>query len=157
EGWFEKKLKQGKCVVLLDGLGEVSPDDERARVAAWIDQQVAAYPGAFFIVTTRPADYRAARLDSAIVLEIQPFSAADVDRFVQGWHKENEIMRALGHEDESILRRATTKSVDLMSLLLRRPALAALSRSPLLLTMLATVHSRRGPLPTRRADLYGEI
>lgn len=157
EGWFERKLRRGRCMVLLDGLGEVSPDDRRRAVVAWIEQQIADYPGSLFVVTTRPDGYRSAPIAEAFVLELQPFAADQVQRFVENWSLENEIVRASGHEDEGVQKRAAVQARELSNLLRKRPALGALSRSPLLLMLIATVQQHQCPLPGRRVDLYAEV
>ena len=36
-GWFEQRLSQGDCLVLLDGLDEVADSGDRVKVAAWVE------------------------------------------------------------------------------------------------------------------------
>ena len=42
-GWFEQRLRDGECVVLLDGLDEVARPEDRRKVAAWAERQIRQY------------------------------------------------------------------------------------------------------------------
>src|SRR5690349_21406473 len=52
-GWFHKKLKEGNCLVMLDGLDEVADLQARHRIVSWMEKQIQAYPKNTFIVTSR--------------------------------------------------------------------------------------------------------
>lgn len=156
-GWFEHKLTTGACMVLLDGLDEVADEGARSKVSRWVEAQISAYPRSPFVLTARPLGYRTAPLTRAHVLEVQPFGPAQVKAFIQGWYLANEVMKAGDKEDEGVRQQATRQSDDLLERLYKRPALGELTRNPLLLTMIATVHSSRNALPGRRVELYAEI
>ncbi len=51
--WLEENLKQGKCLVMLDGLDEV-PKAQQQAVREWTDKQMKAYHNTQFILTSRP-------------------------------------------------------------------------------------------------------
>ncbi|MGK3962780.1 NACHT domain-containing NTPase [Sorangium sp. So ce1667] len=156
-GWFEEQLVRGESIVLLDGLDEAGDEDKRRRVAAWTDAQISAYPRSLFLLTARPMGYRTAPLERAHVLEVLPFGAEQVRRFVHNWYLANEIMRAGGQVDEGVRQMAEAQANDLLARLRSSPSLGDLTRNPLLVTMLATVHSQRNALPGGRVELYGEI
>lgn len=157
-GWFEKQLKAGKCLVLLDGLDEVAEVGQRRAVSAWVDTQIKNYPRSRFILTARPQGYTDAPLERAdVVLEVQPFDAAQVWRFVENWYLANEVMSSGGRHDAGVRRRALGDAKDLMRRLRAVPALSALTVNPLLLTMIAMVHRYRGKLPGSRVGLYSSI
>ena len=80
--WIERLLRKGKCVVLLDGLDEIADPDARKVVAAWVEQQMAQYGPNRFIITSRPFGYRSNPLSGVTVLEIQPFTGDQVQKFV---------------------------------------------------------------------------
>lgn len=155
-GWFEAKLQAGKCLVLLDGLDEVADPAHRQKVAAWTDRQVRLYGASRFVITSRPYGYLSNPLESATVLEIQAFTIAQIEQFVNNWYLANEIT-AFHKDDIGIRQDAARRAEDLMRRLQSTPTLAALSVNPLLLTMIAMVHRYRGTLPQRRAELYAEI
>lgn len=156
-GWFERQLRKGRCMVLLDGLDEVAVPLQRRRMAEWVDRQIVAYPAARFLLTSRPRGYADARLQRAHRLDVQPLSTEQVGRFIHNFNLANEIMGFGGREDEGVRRRAHRDAELLIERLRRRPALGELTRNPLLLTMIVTVHRFRGELPARRIELYAEI
>ena len=156
DGWFEQRLRDGECVVLLDGLDEVARPEDRRKVASWAERQIRQYPGNDYVITSRPQGYRAAKIDGADVLQVRGFTTEQVSRFVHGWYLAVE-RHSTGAADEDITIRARREADDLLQRLDRAPALYDLTVNPLLLTMIANVHRYRGALPGSRADLYAEI
>ena len=155
-GWFEAKLRKGKCLVLLDGLDEVAEARARSRLANWVDKQMERYPRNRFITSSRPHGYKANPLREATVVEVQPFRIDQIERFLRNWYAANEILRS-GSDDHGIRADAERKAVDLLERIRSAPPLAALAVNPLLLTMIAMVHSYCGTLPAQRVGLYAEI
>lgn len=156
-GWLEQRLRDGNCVVLLDGLDEVARQEDRSHVAEWVERQTKQYPGNDFVITSRPHGYRSAAIDGAVVVQVRSFSEEQVIRFVRGWYLAVERHSAGVDDDEGVPLRATSAADDLIDRLSGAPALYDLTINPLLLTMIANVHRYRGALPGSRADLYDEI
>ncbi|MFN0112319.1 MAG: NACHT domain-containing protein [Blastocatellia bacterium] len=155
--WFEHQLEQGKCLALLDGLDEIAEREQREAVARWVDRQIRNYADCPFVVTSRPQGYRDAPLDRAHVVEVQPFDAKQVRRFIENWYLANEIVASGNKDDEEVRERASKDAEDLMQMLSSMPTLSALTVNPLLLTMIAMVHRYHGALPGSRVELYNEI
>jgi hypothetical protein len=155
-GWFQKQLDAQHCLILLDGLDEVGDAEQRQKVVAWVDHHVELHGGNRFLVTSRVHGYKSNPLARATVVEVQPFSLEQVQRFVEGWYLENEILSAV-KDDPGIRADAARKAADLLRRLRETPSLSALAVNPLLLTMIATVHRYRAALPGRRVELYSEI
>jgi energy-coupling factor transporter ATP-binding protein EcfA2 len=155
--WFAQKLRQGKCLVLFDGLDEVADAEDRKKLSAWIEEQIAAYPRCRFIITARPQGYLSAPVKAAQMLEVQPFNAAQVRQFVESWYYAHEVTAFGGKIDEGVQQRARQGARDLLQRLRENPTLSVLTVNPLLLTMIAMVHRYRGQLPGRRVELYAEI
>jgi NACHT domain len=155
-GWWERQLRRGRCLVLLDGLDEV----DHLAVADWVERQIAAHPGNHFVVTSRPYGLPDSLTAQADVFVVRPFTADQVQLFVDRWYLAAE-RHATGGSSRSARRavqmRARESAARLTSLLGQHPALQDLAANPLLLTMIATAHRYRGALPGSRADLYGEI
>ncbi len=156
DGWFEQRLRDGECVVLLDGLDEVARPEDRTKVALWAEHQIRQYPGNDYVITSRPQGYRAAKIDGADVLQVRAFTIEQVSRFVHGWYLAVE-RHCTGAAGEDITIRARREADVLLERLDRAPALYDLAVNPLLLTMIANVHRYRGALPGGRAELYAEI
>jgi len=155
-GWFEQRLRDGDCTVLLDGLDEVARQEDRRGVADWVERQTRQYPKNDYVITSRPQGYRTANIDGATVLNVRSFTDEQVSRFVRGWYLATE-RHSTGAVDADVRLRAESEAADLLTRLNNAPGLYDLTVNPLLLTMIATVHRYRGALPGSRADLYGEI
>ncbi len=155
EGWFERRLEKGRCLVMLDGLDEV-PEAARKVVATWLETQMKKYASSRFLITSRPHGYRSTPLSGVNVIEILPFDQKQVRRFVENWYLANEIMSAQ-KDDPGVRMKAKEGAEDLLRRLGSTPALSDLAVNPLLLTMIATVHRYKSSLPGRRVELYKEI
>ncbi len=154
--WFERVLRSGKALVLLDGLDEVADSKKRKAVVDWVANQIQVYGRSRFIVTSRPHGYRTNPLPAATMLEVLPFELVQVKHFVNSWYLANEIL-SFNKDDPGVRYQAAKQAEDLLQRLRNAPTLAALAINPLLLTMIAMVHRYRGVLPERRVELYGEI
>src|SRR5262245_4467373 len=155
--WFERQLRRGKCLVLLDGLDEVAEQEKREAMSRWVDQQIRDYHPCPFIVSSRPQGYLAAPLQRAHVVEVQPFNAGQSRSFIDNWYLANEVVASGNKDDEEVRRRARKDADDLFQRLKKLPTLSALTVNPLLLTMIAMVHRYHGALPGSRVELYNEI
>ena len=155
-GWFEQKLRDGQCLVLLDGLDEVARREDRIQVAAWAEVQIRQYPRNDFVISSRPQGYQTAPVAGAEVVQACGFTSAQVELFVQGWYRAVE-RHGTGTDGPEAETRAQEGAADLLRRLDQAPTLWDLTVNPLLLTMIANVHRYRGALPGSRADLYSEI
>ncbi len=156
DGFFEQRLKNGRCLVLLDGLDEVADQQQRVRLAEWVDAQVSIYPKNRFIVTSRPAGYDTAALENGFLrLDVQAFNQADIEQFCQNWCLAVELA-SQGEDNPALRRRAAESAADLVRAINANPAVRALAINPLLLSIIALVHRYRATLPRRRVELYAE-
>ncbi|MET8760893.1 NACHT domain-containing protein [Lentzea sp. NPDC004782] len=155
-GWFDRKLRAGSCVVLLDGLDEVADQQNRRQVSDWVERQVASYPDNDFVITSRPHGYQTAPIAGADIVQVRGFTDEQVTRFIRSWYFAFE-QRSTGEKSANIARRAEEEAADLLERLQQSTALYELTVNPLLLTMIANVHKFRGALPGSRVDLYSEI
>ena len=171
--WFAEKLKEKKCLIMLDGLDEVADEIQRSTVSNWIDQQIKLFNRNtenksfeknknIFILTSRPRGYIDASLKNiGIVLEMQPVKIDQVRNFIHKWYLATETIRRAGDSGNSVEKQAKKQAEDLINRIRNSSPLAAMAVNPLLLTMISTVHhqlsleNRR--LPERRVDLYKEM
>ncbi|MGB0385605.1 MAG: NACHT domain-containing protein, partial [Ardenticatenaceae bacterium] len=158
--WFSEQLKKGQCVLMMDGLDEV-PHLQRRGVATWIEQQIKAYGNNRFVIASRPLDRQLLR--GVTVLEVQPFTKQQVQRFVERWY--------LAHQDEHVASiKAQENAEALINLIgISQPPQKEMAFNPLLLTMIATCqgHLRSldaqgsdhisAPQISSRADLYAKV
>jgi len=155
-GLFEKLLRRGRCLVLLDGLDEVVDETERRRMSEWVDRLVTIHPRNRYIVTSRPPGYEAAPLKSGFtVLHISDLSAEDIPQFAANWSLAVEI-EAEGEDNLVARRQARNAAQDLVVAIESNADIRSLAVNPLLLSIIVLVHRYRARLPRRRVDLYRE-
>lgn len=154
--WLERRLRDGGCVVMLDGLDEVARQEHRQAVSDWVGVQIIRYRDNDFVVTSRPLGYQSAPIEGAITLHTQPFKTEQVKRFLHGWFQaaEGHSLSAKGNER---MVEPAAEADKVFTQLQGHPSLRQLMANPLLLTMIATVHQRYGELPGTRAELYEQI
>jgi hypothetical protein len=150
------QLRAGRCIVLLDGLDEVTSARDRAAVVQHIASFVAAHHphGNRFVCTSRISGYAVAPLPatftSARLLEMDDTS---IEAFVRGYLVAIEQRDAGAPAD----RDAEAAARRLLDGLRRTPGVRRLAANPLLLTALLLVHRTRGDLPQRRVDAYRAV
>jgi formylglycine-generating enzyme required for sulfatase activity/energy-coupling factor transporter ATP-binding protein EcfA2 len=147
-------LREGG-VILLDGLDEVPEARQRRKLLLEAVRGLAdALPqaGSHLLVTARPYAYadRQWRLSDFTTLALAPFNEAQVGRFVERWYQ--AVRPSMGWNEDT----ARAKGERLQTALTERAYLADLASRPLLLTLMATLHSSWGQLPEDRAGLYEE-
>ncbi|WP_161634906.1 NACHT domain-containing protein [Leptolyngbya sp. Heron Island J] len=158
KNWVANKLKRNQFLILLDGLDEIADETERRKVSQWVDFQMKEYPETALILSSRPLGYKNAKLRQDVtVLEVQPFSSAQVEQFIHNWYLETEILRHDSKNDEGVHEKAHQQAKDLIKRIRDNAPLATMAVNPLLLTMIATVHLRGSALPGKRVELYKEI
>jgi len=159
EDFFRDRLLAGDCIVLLDGMDEVTDESERRRVAEGIDDLMNNYRSNRYVVTSRPLGYRGVALSGCAEFEICDFTDDDVEAFARGWCLSVELgIRGVEREaSEAVARRRADREADeLIAAIQANEHVRRLTVNPLLLTIVAMVHRYRGTLPNRRVELYDE-
>ncbi len=158
KGWFAEQLQQDKCLVMLDGLDEISDDTERQTVSRWVDSQIQQYRNTLFILTSRPEGYRKARLQENILeLEVQPFNKDERYKFLENWYRSYTQENASKSNSKDVKKKATEAANKLVEEIDKSPSLKVMARNPLLLNMIAISYQANGILSTSKVDLYAEI
>ena len=153
--YLQERLLEEGGMVLLDGLDEV-PEAEHRRAALLeaIKKFAALLPQqrSQVLVTARPYAYAdpAWRLPGFTTLALAAFNRKQVGRFVERWYQ--AVRPGMGWSEATAGERAAR----LQQALQERQYLADLASRPLLLTLMATLHSSWGQLPEDRAELYEE-
>lgn len=164
--WLGEKLKSdnSRCLVMLDGLDEIADDDTRASVSKWIDEQMKKHSGARFIVTSRPQAYRTDELRQVqLVLELHPFSRAQIREFVHGWVLENETKKRLYdpkhmNSDRALEAFARDEAGRVIRAIAESEVLSDLAVNPLLLTMITMVLlNSQNNVPQSKLEIYKDI
>jgi len=138
--WFQNQLKEGKCLVMLDGLDEIYNPVLRSSVCEWLDEQMRHYPETVFLVTSRPHGYINNPLKEAkTFLELQLFNSEQIEQFLKAWYQQE-----------------STKVTAAIQAIKKNSELAAIAANPLLLTMMALFEPKEN-LPKQRSELYDRI
>ncbi|MFF5777005.1 NACHT domain-containing protein [Streptomyces virginiae] len=143
DGWEGRVLRDGRALLLVDGIDEI-PATERDRARDWLADLIAACPGNRWLVTSRPSAVRPDWLAAVDFSEVTltPMTRANVRAFIERWHT------AADHTPPEYRDQ-------LLDAVARKPDLARLATNPLLCGMICALHrERRGFLPTGRKELY---
>jgi len=152
QDFFHRRLKEGRCLVLLDGLDEVADRNLRATVAQMVHKFIAHYDknGNRFGLASRPKGYEevAVYLLHPVVCDVQPLTPEGRDELVA------KLLKVL--EPQQRQRRDETRQ--LLNDIRDKEKVDDLSRNPLFCTTLVLVYKYRGTaLPERRVDVYHEL
>ena len=142
-------LRHG-ALVLFDGLDECGSPERRARVQAAVEEFIRTHAQrSRFVLTARPYAFPAGADPHQGVYRLDAFDDQQIARFIDTWYDILPKRRWCSVAD------AERKRADLLGVR-QRYDLRALTPNPLLLTLMALLHSNRGQLPDDRVDLYHE-
>jgi len=151
---LEDALEKGQAIVLLDGLDEVPTREKRSQVRDAVCALAARYDQSRFIVTCRILSYQNRKwqlsADDFPVLELAPFDEHKVDAVIKVWY--NDLRRLNVVETAAKADHLAQR----LKVAVRRKDLWRLASNPLLLTVMALVHTHKGRLPDARSLLYEE-
>ena len=151
-GWVHCLLEEGRAVILIDGLDEVSAT-VREDVHAWVHDLTATYEECRFVISSRPYAIDEHWLAQAAFVdaELQPMEPTDIDTFIEHWH--NAVAEQL--QDEEQKAALPDMVLNLKATLRRTRSIANLATNPLLCAMLCAIHhDQKQKLPEDRIELY---
>ena len=134
----KRLLKEGRALILLDGLDEVKKEDDR-RVKQDIDRFSRDWLKNRFAITCRIAA-REYQFETFTEVEVADFDDGQIETFVNNWFRERDESKA-----ERLLERLKDNE-----------PVKELAKSPLLLTLLCLVFGDRNDFPPKRSELYKE-
>lgn len=145
---WDALLKDGRAMLLLDGLDEVADPMLRARVFRIFKDACANWPRSQIVVTSRPIDLKHLRALRFHEATIGPLGASEVACFVEQW-------------STALFQGKTTRSEThgqaLLAALRERPEIRRLATNPVMLTCLCVIHWNEGHMPEGRARVYRAI
>jgi formylglycine-generating enzyme required for sulfatase activity len=144
-----QSLESGQAIVLLDGLDEIPTRAGRTFVRDAVMAFAGRYPQTRLVATCRTLSYQdpAWQLADVPAFELAPFDEKKIDHFIEAWYAELARLGVVKTEEATSLAGRLQEAV-------RRPDLWRLAPNPLLLTVMALVHTHKGHLPDARALLY---
>ncbi|WP_414573980.1 NACHT domain-containing protein [Nostoc sp. CCY 9925] len=149
EGFFDYWLKQGKALILLDGLDEIADENKQREVARHLSSFVTnnQYVQNRVIITSRPAEYRRDFFETHEFTHyfILPFDESKINLFIDRWYNSR-----FSDSQESQRRQSSLKE-----LLNKQERIKILVENPLLLTLVCLIHRYDAVrLPQKRDKLY---
>jgi hypothetical protein len=142
-----KAIRDGRGLVVLDGLDGVTDTDLRTEVVRRIEELVALHEGNRFLVTSRVVGYdRAPMADGFRHLTLRGLRSEEQERFVDRWSS------AMDSASQNASR--VDRGEKLSSILKEKEQLVLIAKRPLLLTFLLAMHRRGHLLPGRRIQVY---
>jgi predicted NACHT family NTPase len=132
-------LRQGRFLILLDGLDEVKESDSKRSL-----QQIQDFSSQFakniFVITCRIAA-KEYTFEKFTEVEVSDFNDQQISTFTQQWFQS---------------KNDPIKAANFIVKLNQEPGIRELASSPILLTLLCLVFGESGNFPSNRAELYKE-
>jgi predicted NACHT family NTPase len=140
---IEALLKQGKLLVLMDGLDEVPTNELRRKVQNQLREIAEQYTNNRWILTCRTQIIESIP-DGFTSVEVADFSPNQVQQFVQNW------FQVSGQSDAEVLQQWERFN----NAVSQNPALKEMTVTPVLLSLMCLVLHDEGEMPSQMADLY---
>jgi hypothetical protein len=171
-------LGKGRCLVLLDGLDEVSSDSLRKRIVDAIYTFISTYtrerptakPFNRFIITSRVVGYEEGsalgRYAHYAHYTLLDFEERQIEQFLNTWCPAGEraLARSKQHmeqlttqQEQRAITTGTKQSKRLLKALRKNPGIRRLAVNPLMLTLLALIQRSGKNLPQHRIELYQDL
>ncbi len=158
--FFERRLRNGRCLILLDAFDELGTPDARAAMARKIAGFLEIYrrDNNRIVVTTRIVGYEG-QLDQYdfMVRTVQNLKAGEIRALVK--QRYNAIALAettlrTDQESRDIEQKMRERAERLIEKIEHTPRLNQLATNPMLLSLIVLVHSLKVELPEERLLLY---
>ena len=167
--FIEQSLQSGSCLVIFDGLDEVSDPQRRESVQEAIRVFIKKYRATTgktynrFLITSRVAGYDQAAFPDYRHFTIAELTSEQIDYFIPRWCRTN-VLRARGlstssysDRDAALAREIEHRKKELEAAVNGNQSVRELAMNPLLLTLLAVMQQNSIELPRRRVELYDTV
>ena len=135
----EKHLKEGNCLLLLDGLDEIISRERQQRITADIEEFIQMYGKNKYIITSRVTGYHH-ELKEFKKLELLEYNDQQIRQFITNWFGSTNPEKA----------RLMNKTI------MENDKIRAIARNPLMITIIAVMYEEERELPQRRTELYSK-
>jgi hypothetical protein len=135
---FDRLLRQGEIILLIDGFDEVPPALIH-RIVLKIEQFTSEYPHCAVIIATRAMDSRALqKLEGWEWFRLEPLNLSEIFDFLD-------------------LTLDRPNAMNLLAMIQENHLLRSLAGSPLLLSLLSVLYQRRGSLALTPIEIYKNV
>ncbi|NEQ12646.1 MAG: NACHT domain-containing protein, partial [Moorea sp. SIO3E2] len=153
KGFFEHWLEDGRTLILLDGLDQVTEPAKGEQVVGKIKDFIQQFPNTLVIITCDNSSYHNSnflwdfyRNEEFYRYQIQSFDDSQIEEFIQRWYY-SQI------QDKGEAQRLKES---LSKVLYEHQQIRRLARNPLLLTIITLIHRYHFRLPLERYQLYDQ-
>lgn len=133
--FVRKLLRDGRCLVLLDGFDEIAPE-ERSKGISQVEAVVQQFPRSHFVLSCRTAANTYV-FGGFHEVEIADFDDIQIEKFIHKWFEAPIANKCLEELQSSASR-----------------GLWDLARNPLLLTLICIAYGESHSFPESRVSLY---
>lgn len=162
QNFFERRLEQGNCLILLDAFDELGSLDARTSMGYRIGNFLARYnqPSNRLVVTTRIIGYEG-QLDQYRfqIRTVQKLQQGEIRALVKQRYQSVALSITSGwqaHDAAPVLQELRQRSEWLIKKIENTSRLAQLATNPLLLSLIVLIHYVKLELPEQRVQLYRE-
>lgn len=165
------ELKAGHCLVLLDGLDEVTSESMRRRVTESISEFVSEYSATSsivqsfnrFVFSSRITGYEAGSFAKYAHYTLWELDNDKIEEFLTKWCpaiERHQTMAVQGMKPLTPLQESQLQTIgfeqkdNLLNIIDESDSIKRLAANPLMLSLLVLVQRSQGNLPQRRIALY---
>jgi NACHT domain len=148
-------MKNGRVLLMLDGLDETDPELRDHYVLPWLINLCQQYPKCRYLVSSRPVGYLPGVLKSLEFVEcdLLDFGEPDIVEYTRHWC--TAVRLARNEPEEEARREGAADGEHIVSGFKDHPYIRNLARNPLMLSAVCLVnYFEAGELPKDRAPLY---
>ncbi|MET0463511.1 MAG: sugar transferase [Chitinophagaceae bacterium] len=138
---IQKKLEKGKCIILMDGLDEITNPELRKAVVSWIADLISSYQGNRFIVTCRDIDWLDLKVPGLDEYYVSDLNLDQTKTIIDNWSQsfQGELKQHLKNLHVQI--QTDNRLVNFCS-------------TPLLLTIVIVLTANKISIPYKRAQIF---
>jgi formylglycine-generating enzyme required for sulfatase activity len=146
--FFEYRLTEGGCLVLVDGLDEAPSEILRERTSRIFEKACISYSKCDFVVTTRPQSYEGdSVLNGFQQSGISALTRSEIDVFLVHFANALALDNTAAAKFQNQLRDALDNRIEIREM----------AMNPVMLTALAVLQHNDHHLPEHRVQLYESI
>jgi nucleoside-triphosphatase THEP1 len=160
--FLQKALQDGSCLVMLDGLDEVSEASMREQLREQIKVFVQENGANRFLITSRVAGYEQGAFPAYPHFTLAELNEQQIQDFLPRWccarlAWDRGIGTAAVMQQTSLAQEVRERVETLTAALQNSPGVQKLAENPLLLTLLVVMQQNSVVLPRQRVELYDVV
>lgn len=154
-GWIERRMKEGRVFLMLDGLDETEPELRNDLIIPWFLRLINDYPKCRFLLSSRHVGYPIGILKNFRFSESElcNFDEEQISEFCRHWC--TSVRLARNEMDDEARREGSMDGERIVAGFKQHPYVSNLAKNPLMLSAICLVNFfEGGELPKDRAMLY---